>query len=50
MIFPNNGTIPEGSVVNFLCNEGYKMVGPSNKTCKEKEGWVPDVEVLCTKN
>ena len=48
--FVHNGTIPAGAVANYSCDEGYVMVGPDNKECKEEEGWGPAVEVLCVKN
>ena len=44
-----NGTIPAGAVVSYSCNEGFKMVGPQSKECHKKNGWVPNVEVLCFK-
>ena len=48
--FVHNGSIPAGAVARYSCNEGYVMVGPDNKECKEEEGWVPAGEVLCFKN
>ena len=50
LIFVHNGTIPEGAVASYSCNDGYKMVGPESKECKEGKGWVPEEEVLCSKN
>ena len=39
--FVHNGSIPAGAVARYSCNQGYVMVGPDNKECKEEEGWVP---------
>ena len=50
VLFVYNGTIPEGSMVKYTCNAGHKLIGPDSKECVEEKGWVPNVEVICSKS
>jgi len=47
---PNyNKTIPEGTVVQFSCNQGFQLQGPDMKTCHKENGWLPEDIVKCVK-
>lgn len=36
---PGGGNVPEGTVVNYICNTGYVLVGLSQKRCESTGQW-----------
>merc|ERR1712189_28854 len=45
-----NGTILEGAIAEYKCDQGYTLVGPSTKICKKTGDWEPVDNIFCALN
>lgn len=41
--------IGPGTVVTYICDTGYELVGQSSKTCQHNSTWLPDGVPFCGK-